>query len=85
MQRSPAANDTPRAQDKNQREAFAKTDVEILLNMWQDVEYRFDFAKATRGAHSELHLQLINVNKVFQLVFHLVIFCFKSATRISSA
>jgi len=84
MQRSPATNDTPRAQDTDQREVYAKIDVEILLNMWQDVEYRFDVAQATRGAHSELRLWLITVNNVFQSVFHLVFF-FKCVTRISSA
>jgi len=73
MQRSPAANDMPRAQDTDKREACAKIDIEILLNMWQDIEYRFDVAKATRGARSELCLRLINVNKVFQSVFHLLL------------
>jgi hypothetical protein len=84
MQRSPAANDTPRAQDTDQKEACAKIDVEILLNMWQDVEYRFDVAKASRGASNELHLRLINVNEVFQSVLHLI-YCFKCAAGISSA
>jgi hypothetical protein len=51
---SPAAKDTPRVQDTDQREACVKIDVEVLLNMWQDAEYWFDVAKATRGAHSEL-------------------------------
>jgi hypothetical protein len=35
------------------REAFANTDQEILYNVWQEVEYRFDVALATRGAHIE--------------------------------
>jgi hypothetical protein len=37
------------------REACANTDQEILHNVWQEVEYRFDVARATRGAHIELY------------------------------
>jgi hypothetical protein len=37
------------------REACANTDQEILHNVWQEVEYRFDVARTTRGAHIELH------------------------------
>jgi hypothetical protein len=37
------------------REACAKTDQEILHNVWQEDEYRFDVARATRGAHTELY------------------------------
>jgi hypothetical protein len=33
------------------REACANTDQEILHSVWQAVEYRFDVARATRGAH----------------------------------
>jgi hypothetical protein len=36
------------------REACADTDQEILHNLWQEVEYRFDVARATRGAHIKL-------------------------------
>jgi hypothetical protein len=37
------------------REACANTDQEILHNVWQKAEYRFDVARATRGAHIELY------------------------------
>jgi hypothetical protein len=37
------------------REACANTDQKILRNMWQEVEYRFDVAPATRGPHIELY------------------------------
>jgi hypothetical protein len=37
------------------REACANNDQEIPHSMWQEVEYRFDVALATRGAHIELH------------------------------
>jgi hypothetical protein len=37
------------------REACVYTEQEILLNVWQEVEYRFDVTRATRGAHSELY------------------------------
>jgi hypothetical protein len=37
------------------REACTNTDQEILHNVWQEVEYRFDVAQATRGAHTELY------------------------------
>jgi hypothetical protein len=37
------------------REACENTDQEILHNVWQEVEYRFDVARATRGAHAELY------------------------------
>jgi len=37
------------------REACANTDQEILHNVWQEVEYRFDVARATHGAHTELY------------------------------
>jgi hypothetical protein len=37
------------------REACVNTDQEILHNVWQEVEYRFDVAQATRGAHIELY------------------------------
>jgi hypothetical protein len=33
----------------------ANTDQEILHNVWQEVEHRFDVARATRGAHIELY------------------------------
>jgi hypothetical protein len=36
-------------------EVCAKADEEIPHNMWQEVEYRFDVARATCGAHSELY------------------------------
>jgi hypothetical protein len=36
------------------REACANTDQGILHNVWQEVEYRFDVAQATRGNHIEL-------------------------------
>jgi hypothetical protein len=36
-------------------EACANTDQEILYNVRQEVEYRFDVARATRGAHTELY------------------------------
>jgi hypothetical protein len=37
------------------REACVNTDQEILHNMSQEVEYRFDVARDTRGAHIELY------------------------------
>jgi hypothetical protein len=37
------------------REACANIDQDILHNVWQKVEYRFDGARATRGAHIELY------------------------------
>jgi hypothetical protein len=36
-------------------EACVNTDQEIVDNVWQEVEYRFDVARATRGAHTELY------------------------------
>jgi hypothetical protein len=33
----------------------ANTDQEILHNVWQEVEHRFDVARATRGTHNELY------------------------------
>jgi hypothetical protein len=38
------------------------------------VEYRFDVARATRGAHIERYYDLTAVDKHFQLMFHLVCF-----------
>jgi hypothetical protein len=35
--------------------ALANNDHEILHNVWQDVEYRLDVARATRGAHTEFY------------------------------
>jgi hypothetical protein len=37
------------------REACAKIDHEILRNMWLEVDYRFDVARATGGVHIELY------------------------------
>jgi hypothetical protein len=37
------------------RQACANNDQEILHNVWQEVEYRFDVARATQGAHTELY------------------------------
>jgi hypothetical protein len=37
------------------RETYANLDQEILHNVWQEAEYRFDVARATRGAHTELY------------------------------
>jgi hypothetical protein len=37
------------------REACANTDHEILQNVWQEVKYLFDVARATRGAHTQLY------------------------------
>jgi hypothetical protein len=37
------------------REACTNSHKEILHNVWQEVEYRFDVARATRGAHTELY------------------------------
>jgi hypothetical protein len=54
MRPFPAANNMLRAQEMEQRKVCAKTDYEILINIWQDVEYRFAVAKGTRGTHSEL-------------------------------
>jgi hypothetical protein len=33
------------------RESCANNDQEILHNVWQEVEYRFDVARATNGAN----------------------------------
>jgi hypothetical protein len=37
------------------REACANIHQEVLHNVWQDVEYRFDVARATRGDQTELY------------------------------
>jgi hypothetical protein len=37
------------------REACPNIDQEILHNVWQEVEYRFDVPRATLGAHIELY------------------------------
>jgi hypothetical protein len=37
------------------RETYANIDQEILHNVWQEVEYRFDVARASRGANIELY------------------------------
>jgi hypothetical protein len=37
------------------REACANISQEILHNVWQEVEYRFDVARYIRGAHIELY------------------------------
>jgi hypothetical protein len=37
------------------RQACANTDQEIPHNVWQEVEYRSDVARATHGAHIELY------------------------------
>jgi hypothetical protein len=50
----PAADNTTRAQDTGQK-GLCKNDQEILHNVWQEVEYRFDVARDTRGAHIELY------------------------------
>jgi hypothetical protein len=53
-------------------EACVNTDQEILHNMWQEVEYRFDVAQPLEA----LTLNFINDKllfiKLFQLVFQLV-------------
>jgi hypothetical protein len=36
------------------RDACVNTDQEILHNVWQEAEYRFDVARATNGAQIEL-------------------------------
>jgi hypothetical protein len=48
------AGNTSRAQDTI-REACANIYQEIFHNVWQEVEYRFDIARATRGAYVELY------------------------------
>jgi hypothetical protein len=48
------SDNTTRAQYTDQRDC-ANTDQEICYSMWQEVEYRFDFAPATHGAHIELY------------------------------
>jgi hypothetical protein len=37
------------------REACANIDLQVLHNVWQEVEYQFDVARATCGAHDELY------------------------------
>jgi hypothetical protein len=37
------------------RQACANIDKKILHSVWQEVEYRFDVARATRGPHTELN------------------------------
>jgi hypothetical protein len=37
------------------REVCANIDQEFLRNVWQEVEYRFDVARVTRGAYIELY------------------------------
>jgi hypothetical protein len=46
----------------------------FLRNMWQDAEYRFDFAKVTRRAHTELVLMTDLLNKSFSICLPLGIF-----------
>jgi hypothetical protein len=46
---------TPHKLKTRMREACANIDQEILHNMWQEVEYQFDVARATCGAHIELN------------------------------
>jgi hypothetical protein len=62
---------TTRAQD-TVREAYANTDQEILHNVWQEVEYRFDVAQPLVA----LTLNFINdkllFTELFKLVFQLV-------------
>jgi hypothetical protein len=53
-------------------EACANTDQEILHNVWQEVEYRFDAARASSGAHIELINDKLLLIKLFQLVFQSV-------------
>jgi hypothetical protein len=36
-------------------EVCASTDQKILHNVWQEVECRFDVARAARGTHIELY------------------------------
>jgi hypothetical protein len=52
------------SQDRDQR-GLCKHYQEILHNVWQEAEYRFDVARTTRGAHTELHLWQITVHKTF--------------------
>jgi hypothetical protein len=54
------------------REACANTDQEVLHNVWQEVEYQFDVARATHGAHVELINDKLLFIKLLQFVFQLV-------------
>jgi hypothetical protein len=36
-------------------EACATIGQDVLWKVWQEVEYRFDIAEATRGAHIDLY------------------------------
>jgi hypothetical protein len=47
----------PRSADNTTliREACANTDQEVLHSVLQEVEFRFDVARAIRGAHIELY------------------------------
>jgi hypothetical protein len=49
------------------REDCANTDQEIVHNVWQEVEHRFDVVRATRGAHTELYCWQITVHKTFSI------------------
>jgi hypothetical protein len=51
------------------RESCANPGQEILHNVWQEVEHRFDVARDTRGAHIELFNDKLLFIKLFQLVF----------------
>jgi hypothetical protein len=37
------------------RQACANTDQEIIYNVWQEVERRFDVVRTTHGANTELY------------------------------
>jgi hypothetical protein len=52
--RPPAADNTTQFKTRL-RETCANTDQEILHNVWQEVEYRFDVVRTTRGAYIELY------------------------------
>jgi hypothetical protein len=52
--RPPAADNTTPTKATT-REACANIDKEILHSVWQEVEYRFDVARDTRGANIALN------------------------------
>jgi hypothetical protein len=53
-------------------EAYANTDQEILHNVWQEVEYRFDVARPLVAITLNLTNNKLLLIKLFKLVFQLV-------------
>lgn len=61
------------------REACARTDYEIVCDVWQEIEYRFDVASATSCTHIELYYDLTAADKHFEIDVSFGM-CFKNVT-----